>query len=110
MGDVFCGVGFEEGLAAVTTEGDEVEVLCLLVALEAGRHGGTSSLHPTLRKKREGWGTRGLVRGPPPSIELEIYQLANRCFSEDIKTDKFSKTVVYLVKREMWLYELNLVH
>jgi hypothetical protein len=27
-------------------------------ALEAGGHGGTSSLHPTLRKMREGWGTR----------------------------------------------------
>lgn len=33
LGGVFCGFGFEEGLAAVTTERDEVEVLGLLVAL-----------------------------------------------------------------------------
>jgi hypothetical protein len=44
----------EEGLTFVTAEGDEVEVFGLLVAFEAGGHGGTSSLHPTLRKKREG--------------------------------------------------------
>lgn len=62
LGDVFCGVGCEEGLAAVATEGDEVEVLCLLVAsehptsrargdpVEAGGHGGASSLQLTLRK------------------------------------------------------------
>ena len=29
---------------------DEVELLDFLIALEAGGHGGTSSLHPTLRK------------------------------------------------------------
>jgi hypothetical protein len=50
LGDVFCGGSFEEGLSEVTTEGDEVEVPHLLVALEAGGYGGASSLHPTLRK------------------------------------------------------------
>jgi len=30
----------------------------LLEAFEAGGHGCMSSLHPTLRKRREGWGTR----------------------------------------------------
>ena len=34
----------------MTTEGDAVELLGFLIALEAGGHGGTSSLHPTLRK------------------------------------------------------------
>lgn len=60
LGDVFCGVGFEEGLAAVTAEGDEVEVLCLLVAYEAGGHGGASSLHPTLRKSAKDGAPEGL--------------------------------------------------
>ncbi len=69
---VFCCWGVEEGLALVATEGDEVELLGLLEAFQAGWHGGTSSLHPTLRKvpRRmghpsfcgwlgvEGWGTR----------------------------------------------------
>jgi hypothetical protein len=53
----------EEGLAPVTAEGDEVEVSGLLVTLEALWHGCASSLHPTLRKKREGWGTRTFVVG-----------------------------------------------
>ena len=48
----------EEGLALVTTEGDEVKLFGLLEAFQARWHGGTSSLHPTLRKGREGWGTR----------------------------------------------------
>jgi hypothetical protein len=30
----------------------------LLETFEAGWHGGAGSLHPTLRKVREGWGTR----------------------------------------------------
>jgi hypothetical protein len=53
-----------EGLAAVTTEGDEVEALCLLITSKAGWHGGTSSLYSHPSQKREGWGTRaiGLVR------------------------------------------------
>jgi hypothetical protein len=51
-------VGVEKGLTLVTAEGDEVELLGLLEASEAGGHGGMSSLHPTLRKRREGWGTR----------------------------------------------------
>src|SRR5260370_1048591 len=46
----FCCWGVEEGLALVATEGDEVELLGLLEAFQAGWHGGTSSLHPTLRK------------------------------------------------------------
>jgi hypothetical protein len=64
--------GVEEGLTLIATEGDEVRVFRLLEALQAGRHRGTSSLHPTLRKvpRRmghpsfcggfgvEGWGTR----------------------------------------------------
>jgi hypothetical protein len=58
---VFCFFGAEEGLALVTTEGDEVELVGLLEAFQAGWHGGASSLHPTLRKVREGWGTRGFV-------------------------------------------------
>jgi hypothetical protein len=48
----------EEGLALVTTEGDEVKLFGLLEAFQALWHGGRSSLHPTLRKGREGWGTR----------------------------------------------------
>src|SRR5258705_1473033 len=55
---VFCFFRAEEGVALVTTEGDEVELLRLLEALQARWHGGASSLHPTLRRKREGWGTR----------------------------------------------------
>src|SRR5258705_12068810 len=47
---VFCFFGAEEGLALVTTEGDEVELLRLLEALQARWHGGASSLHPTLRR------------------------------------------------------------
>jgi hypothetical protein len=47
---VFCFNGAEERLTLVTTEGDEVELLGLLEAFQAGGHGGTSSLHPTLRK------------------------------------------------------------
>jgi hypothetical protein len=35
----------KEGLTLVATEGDEVEVVGLLIAFEAGGHGGTSSLH-----------------------------------------------------------------
>jgi hypothetical protein len=46
-------------LALVTTEGDEVELVGLLEAFQARWHGSASSLHPTLRKRREGWGTRG---------------------------------------------------
>ena len=42
------------------TEGDEVESFGLLEAFEACGRGGIGSLHPTLRKKREGWGTRDL--------------------------------------------------
>ena len=42
--------GLEEGLTLVTTEGDEVGVAGLLEAFEACGHGGSSSLHPTLRK------------------------------------------------------------
>ena len=57
---VFCGVGFEEGVSKVTTEGDEVEVPRLLVAPEAGWHGGTSSLHPTLRKSAKDGAPEGL--------------------------------------------------
>ena len=57
LGGVFGGVGLEEGLAAVTAEGDEMEVSSFLVTFEARWHGGASSLHPTLRKKHEGWGT-----------------------------------------------------
>jgi hypothetical protein len=60
---VFCFFGVEEGLALVTTEGDEVELLGLLETLQARWHGGASSLHPTLRKVREGWGTRSFVIG-----------------------------------------------
>ena len=70
---VFCFVGVEQGLTLVTTEGDEVELIGLLEAFEAGGHGGTSSLHPTLRQvprrmghpsfcgglREEGWGTPG---------------------------------------------------
>jgi hypothetical protein len=48
---VFCCVGLEEGLTFVTAEGDEVELFGLLVASEAGEHGGASSLRPTLRKE-----------------------------------------------------------
>jgi hypothetical protein len=72
LGDVFGGVGFEEGLPAVTTEGDEVEVLSLLVALEAGGHGSASSSHLTLREKREGWGTRRTHEGIVcvPAVDL----------------------------------------
>jgi hypothetical protein len=47
---IFCFVGVEQGLTLVTTEGDEVELFGLLEAFEAGGHGGTSSLHPTLRR------------------------------------------------------------
>jgi len=32
LDDVFCGVTFEEGSSKVATEGDEVEVLSLLIA------------------------------------------------------------------------------
>ncbi len=46
---VFCFFGVEEGLALVTTEGDEVELVGLLEAFEARWHGGARSLHPTLR-------------------------------------------------------------
>ena len=52
----------EEGLTLVATEGDEVEVLGLLVTFEAGGHGGTSSLHshPSQKARRMGhprvWG------------------------------------------------------
>jgi hypothetical protein len=42
-------------LALVTTEGDEVELVGLLEAFQARWHGSASSLHPTLRKRREGW-------------------------------------------------------
>jgi hypothetical protein len=49
-GGVLCGVGLEEGLAAVTAEGDEVEISGLLITLEALWHNCASSLHPTLRK------------------------------------------------------------
>ncbi len=45
-------------LTLVTTEGDEVKLVGLLEAFQARWHGGMSSLHPTLRKGREGWGTR----------------------------------------------------
>jgi hypothetical protein len=55
---VFCFFGAEEGLALVTTEGDEVMLFGLLEAFQAHWQGSTSSLHPTLRKRREGWGTR----------------------------------------------------
>jgi hypothetical protein len=47
---VFCFFGVEEGLAFVTTEGDEVKLVGLVEASEARWHGGSSSLHPTLRK------------------------------------------------------------
>jgi hypothetical protein len=60
---VFCFFGVEEGLALVTTEGDEVELVGLLETFEARWHGGAGSLHPTLRKVREGWGTRSFVIG-----------------------------------------------
>ena len=60
---VFCCCGVEEGLTLVATEGDEVEVFGLLVAFEAGGHGGTSSLHSHPSQKREGWGTRAFVVG-----------------------------------------------
>ena len=58
---VFCCGGVEEGVTLVATEGDEVEVLALLIAFEAGGHGGTSSLHSHPSQKREGWGTRAFV-------------------------------------------------
>lgn len=58
LDDVFCFGALEERLAFVATEGDEMKLLGLLEALEAGRHGCASSVHPTLRKRREGWGTR----------------------------------------------------
>jgi hypothetical protein len=46
----------EEGLTLVATEGDEVEVVGLLVAFEAGGHGGTSSLHshPSQKAAKDG--------------------------------------------------------
>src|ERR1700716_3701748 len=47
---VFCFFCVKEGLALVTTEGDEVELVGLLEAFQARWHGGASSLHPTLRK------------------------------------------------------------
>jgi hypothetical protein len=82
---VFCFVGVEEGLTLVTTEGDEVELFGLLEAFEAGGHGGTSSLHPTLRKMREGWGTRGFWVGgeskgghPAPAVLVGFYVWATR--------------------------------
>ena len=72
--DVFCGGGVEVGLAVVATEGDEVVVAFLLVALEAKRHG--SILRYRVRALRECphlrieiWGTRfcgDLVRCGPP--------------------------------------------
>ncbi len=37
--DVFCGGGVEVGFAVVATEGDEVVVAFLLMALEPERHG-----------------------------------------------------------------------
>ena len=63
LNDVFCCFATEEGLALVTTEGDEVKLFGLLEAFQARWHGGRSSLHPTLRKGREGWGTRLLRKG-----------------------------------------------
>ena len=49
---------------------DEVELLGFLIALEAGGHGGTSSLHPTLRKVAKdgapelfGWTNKGGAPG-----------------------------------------------
>jgi len=47
---VFCFFGVEERLTFVTTEGDEVKLVGLVEAFEAGWHGDSSSLHPTLRK------------------------------------------------------------
>lgn len=73
LNGVFCCGGVEEGLTLVATEGDEVEVVGLLVTFEAGGHGGTSSLHSHPSQKREGWGTRAFgvgldvrVRHPAP--------------------------------------------
>lgn len=40
LGEVFCGVGFEEGMAAVTAKGDEVEIAGLLISFETYEHGG----------------------------------------------------------------------
>lgn len=50
-------------MATITTEGDEVKVLGLLVTLEAGGHGGASSLHPTLRKSAKDGAPEGFVFG-----------------------------------------------
>src|SRR5205823_1217111 len=86
---VFWFFGMEEGLTFVTAEGDEVKLVGLVETSEARWHGGSSSLHPTLRRsakdgapgllwlvegevvgwrftshpsqKREGWGTRAFV-------------------------------------------------
>jgi hypothetical protein len=40
-----------------------MEISGFLVTLEALWHDCVSSLHPTLRKKREGWGTRLVAVG-----------------------------------------------
>jgi hypothetical protein len=99
---VFCFCCVEEGLAFVTTECDEVKLVGLVEASEARWHGGSSSLHPTLRKSakdgapgllwlvgcgrawwferftshrwqsREGWGTR-----PSPSRGFRTVWIAS---------------------------------
>src|ERR1700716_21779 len=74
---VFCFFCVKEGLALVTTEGDEVELVGLLEAFQARWHGGASSLHPTLRKGAKGWGTRAIAR--------RIFQSPRRTAGDEVE-------------------------
>jgi len=71
------------GLTLVAIEGDEVEVVVLLVAFEAGGHGGTSSLrsHPSQKARRMGHPRVGVFeRGRMGTSVLVLCRLPARLY------------------------------